>query len=373
MAEALTAVNVGSSYLSEKFWPDLYRKASTSATPNSTPFVALSQQVDADRAGMPKDEWLQRALKSTTTTADTHPCLSDRLAAISAEASIALPTASTASDQLLGPSLDAVTHRLDDQWSKSVADGWRVQFERASKDREQLAELDRRIAEGETLSFDESFTHALLFDNAADDIVASVAALRLLHDQYPESHNVAVALGTRLLYQQDESGVGILEAVMNADANYSTVCAQAIYGFYLRHGRTAEAEQIAKRIGEKSEAQKLADEERATVLPTDTFVEHGLSVEVPDQMKQQIALIDEIDSLCLVQKACVHVPEQKSYVAGFTITGKWLTNRESKISAAMVGIRTHVPFPVDTMCFSLEGSNSAYLKRLRVVPASKIR
>ena len=130
---------------------------------------------------------------------------------------------------------------------------------------------------------------------------------------------------------------------------------------------------IAKRVVEKSESEKLADEERATVLSTDTFVEHGLSPEAQDRMKQQIAFIDEIDSLYFVQKACVHLPEQKSYVEGFTIKRKWLRNRESKTSAAMVGIRTQVAFSADTMCFALDGSNSAYLKRLRAVHASKIQ
>ena len=213
----------------------------------------------------------------------------------------------------------------------------------------------------------------MLLDNAQDDIVASIAALRVLHEQQPDEHNVAVALGTRLLYKDDESGLAILEAVMDADANYSTVCARAIHAFHYRHGRTAEAEQVAKRIGEKSEVQKLADEERASVLPTDTFIEHGLSEDVLDRLKQQIALIGEIDALYLVQKACVHMPEQKSYVAGFTIKGKWLGNTQSKISAALVGIRTHVAFSSDTMIFSLDGTNSAYLKRLRAVPTSKIQ
>ncbi len=371
-AQALTAVKVGSSYLAETFWPGVYRNASHTAAPEKTPYMHLSTQLHADQGSMPATRWLESALKDKTSVADTHPSLSDRLKAINAEPQLALPEEGLAADQLLGPSLDAVTQKLDAQWTQNVADAWRTRFQEASANRETLAALEARVASGETLELDDAFQRALLLDNAADKLPESIAAFRELHAQHPEENRVAIGLGTRLLFQEDESGIPMLEAVIARDPSSAVACGQAIYDFYRRHDRNDEAEALAKRVNALAEGNREADEERAAVRPEDTFIAHGLSDTALAELKQQLANISEVGDVYFVQKQCTHQPERKNYVVGFTIKNKWLGDKKTKINAAMVAMRTHVTYPGETMIIAFDANNEYYLKRMKAVAGAQV-
>jgi Zn-dependent protease with chaperone function len=372
MAQALTAVNVGSSYLSETFWPGIYRRASHVPAPESTPYVSLSTSLHADETSMPSARWLEQAMKVKTSVADTHPSLTDRLGAIGAAPGIALPAPGQAADQLLGTSLDVITQKLDSEWSQRVADAWRMRFEEASKDRDALAAFEARRSNGEALDLDDAFARALLLDNAADNLPESVAALRDLYAQHPEENKVAIALGTRLLFQEDETGVAMLETVIARDATSAVPCGQAIHDFYRRHDRNDEADAVVTRINALAAGNREADEERAEVRPNDRFVPHGLDDIALEKLKQQFANINEIGDVYLVQKQCEHQPERKNYVVGFTIKNKWLGDKKPKINAAMIAMRTQVTYPGETMIIAFDANNEFYLKCMKGVTGARV-
>jgi hypothetical protein len=242
MAQALTTVNVGGNYLSEKFWPDVYREASRVPAPEKTPYLTFSAQLHADESNVPRERWMQQAMQQSTSTADTHPALADRLLAIGATPELMTPAPGLAADQLLGDALDTITARLDADWTRRVEASWRERFDQSSRDRDTLAALDARRGNGETLEFDDEFNRALLLDSASDDLPASIAALRCLHETQPDATNVAIALGTRLLFLEDASGIPMLDAVVEREPAHAIVCGQAMYDFYRRHGRVEEAE-----------------------------------------------------------------------------------------------------------------------------------
>lgn len=372
MAQALTAVNVSSSYLSETFWPGIYRRASHVPAPESAPYVSLSTRLHADESSMPSARWLEQAMKNKTSTADTHPSLTDRLLAIGAEPDIALPAPGRAADQLLGASLDAITQKLDNEWSQRVADVWRARFEEASKDRDTLAALEARRANGETLELDDAFARALLLDGAADNLPESVATLRELYAQHPDENKVAIALGTRLLFQEDEAGVTILKTVIARDATSAVPCGQAIHDFYRRHDRNDEADALIVRINALAVGNREADEERAEVRPNDRFIPHGVDDAALEKLKQQFANISEIGDVYLVQKQCEHQPERKNYVVGFNIKNKWLGDKKSKIKSAMVAMRTQVNYPGETMIIAFDANNEFYLKCMKGVAGARV-
>jgi Zn-dependent protease with chaperone function len=373
MAQALTTVNVGGNYLSEKFWPDVYREASRVPAPEKTPYLKFSAQLHADESNLPRERWMQQAMQQSTSTADTHPALADRLLAIGASPELMTPEPGLSADQLLGAALDAITARLDADWSRRVEAGWRERFDQSSRDRDTLAAFDARRANGETLEFDDDFNRALLLDHASDDVPASITALHCLHDARPDAANVAIALGTRLLFLEDESGIPILAAVVEREPAHAIVCGQAMYDFYRRHGRTEDAELLAKRINECAAIQREADEERNAVRPSDSFISHGLSETALADLKRQFAAISDIAEVYLVQKLCTHLPEQLSYVVGFTINNKWLGGRDRKIASAMAALRAHVSFPRHTMIIAFDAGNQAYQKRMALIAGSRLQ
>lgn len=372
-AQALTAVKVGSKYLAETFWPGVYRDSRYSPAPEKPPYMQLSSQWHSDQGTLPVARWLGDALQETTSVSDTHPSLNDRLQAIHGAPQLALPAAGEAADQLLGPvSLEAITRKLDTNWTQDVADAWRARFEQVSAQRATLATLEARRSNGEHLEFDDAFELALLLDNAADRIPESIAALRELHTGHPDNINVAVALGTRLLFVDDDTGVAMLERVIENEPSSAGACSHAIYDFYRRNDRAVEAEAFASRMHDLGQANRAADDERADVRPVDTFVAHDLSEEAVAKLREQFSTIREVGHIYLVQKRCVHQPNRKNYVVGFTIKNKWLGERNAKINAAFVALRSHVKYPGETMVIALDANNQYYLKRMKAVDGAQV-
>lgn len=371
MAQALSAVKVAGNYLSETFWPRVYRGAHQSPIPD-TPYTRLSEHLHADKADIPHDRWLGEAMRVKTSLADTHPSLSDRLEAIGGAPELHLPAPGCAADQLLGAALASVTKRLDTQWSKDVMDFWRSRFEDANRDRETLTKLNERYAAGESLEFDELFQRALLLDRAANDMNASVASLRDLHFRKPKAADVTFALATRLLLQDDSSGIPMLEKLIELNMANAVPCGEAIYDFYVRHDRQEEARELAKRINLLADQLSGAEKERAVFLISDELMPHGLDEEIRDVLRQQIQEIKDIAEVYLVQKRCLYLPEQPLYIVGFSIQSSWKWGREGRVAAVMELMRNKVEYPGETLVIPLNGENKRFLSRMKKVEGARL-
>ena len=81
LANALVRLNLKAEELELSYWPSIFRAADDQPTPDVAPFRGL---MSAERRSfLPQAaEQLRQALEQKTSTADTHPCLRDRLAAI---------------------------------------------------------------------------------------------------------------------------------------------------------------------------------------------------------------------------------------------------------------------------------------------------
>ena len=371
MAQALSTVKVADNYLSETFWPRVYRGAHQTPIPE-TPYTRLSEHLHADKADIPHDRWLGEAMQVKTSLADTHPSLSDRLAAIGGTPGLHLPAEGCAADQLLGTSLASVTERLDKKWSDKVMDFWRSQFEDANRDRETLAKLNERHAAGESLEFKELFQRAVLLDRVGNDMSASVASLRDLHSRQPEAVEVTFALATRLLLQDDSAGIPMLEQLIELNMANAVPCGEAIHDFYVRHDRQEEARELAKRINLLADQLSGAEKERAVFLISDELIPHGLDAEVSDALRRQIQEISDIAEVYLVQKRCLYLPEQPLYIVGFSIQSSWKWGREGRVAAVMELMRNKVEFPGETLVIPFNSENKKFLKSMREVEGARL-
>jgi len=372
MSQALTTVNVASNYLSETYWPGIYRDADRLPEPEHKPYVSFSSRLGADVAAMPTQRWLDSAMRVTTSTADTHPALADRLAAVGGTPELALPAAGEAADRLLGAALERVTARLDGDWSAGVASGWRERFERAAAERERFAELKARLDAGETLEFDDAYAHALLLDRACDDMDASIAALAALHARFPDQDGVLGSLGSRMLIRDNEAGVALLELAITRLPAGAADYLLALRAYFERHGRHDEAKAANERAIAAAETNHKADAERAQVLATDRFIEHGVDDAAVAAMRQRLAEIPELGDAYLVQKHCEWLPERKYYVLGFGIRNRWLPGHDRKINAVMLALRTQFPFPGETSIVPFDRGNEAFRKRFAAVTGARL-
>jgi Zn-dependent protease with chaperone function len=85
-AEALTGVDVLARYLDQKYWPTIHDKAKEVAQPAFSPYSGFVGNAVMEVPAAERTRWQDEALARTTSYADTHPSLTDRLAAIGAPA-----------------------------------------------------------------------------------------------------------------------------------------------------------------------------------------------------------------------------------------------------------------------------------------------
>jgi Zn-dependent protease with chaperone function len=129
-AQALTAVSIVGTYLSERYWPKIHASARELPQPAFAPY---SQFMATAIQAVPADElrtWQDAALAAKTSYHDTHPSLTDRLQAMGAQAEFAPPLAGNSAEALLGAERPRLEQAFDAQWRERVAESWRQVHEK---------------------------------------------------------------------------------------------------------------------------------------------------------------------------------------------------------------------------------------------------
>jgi Zn-dependent protease with chaperone function len=114
-AQALTAVSVVGSYFQERYWPALRKQAGGLPQPAFAPYASMGR-LAIDMAPDSIHKWLKQALARRTAPHDTHPSLTERLAALNEKPRLLLPAPGTAADRLLGAALERITRAFDERW-----------------------------------------------------------------------------------------------------------------------------------------------------------------------------------------------------------------------------------------------------------------
>ena len=137
-AEALSAVSVIGSYLGERYWPILHRKADELPRPAFAPFSGMGNVIPwiEEKSA---HAWLARALARPTGPEDAHPALVDRLRAIGATPRLALPAPGAAADQLLGEARTRIAEELDRRWRRTIRPSWEKRYREVQESRARFA------------------------------------------------------------------------------------------------------------------------------------------------------------------------------------------------------------------------------------------
>ncbi|MHC4862403.1 MAG: M48 family metallopeptidase, partial [Planctomycetota bacterium] len=88
LGDALVSLNLKDTFLDHRFWRWVSDQAETHPEPDVTPFTRMAGPLRAGPEQEDAEHWLPQYLGFQTTLADTHPCLSDRLAALEVDARI---------------------------------------------------------------------------------------------------------------------------------------------------------------------------------------------------------------------------------------------------------------------------------------------
>ncbi len=149
IATALVRIGWYGRVLEEKFWPDLWQLTRSNPAPPENVFLRVSQSL-GNINHQSEAKWLEKAFRSTTTNADTHPCLTDRLRAIGwplnpdhpdSLAALAAPQP-TAAEFFFGAALPKIRADVEKLWRAEREADWRKQHAKAGMLNERLHQLD---------------------------------------------------------------------------------------------------------------------------------------------------------------------------------------------------------------------------------------
>jgi Zn-dependent protease with chaperone function len=356
-AQALTGLDVIASYLGERYWPQIHRQADEQAQPGFMPYRDMGHRVASELDAESTRGWLERALEGETTSADTHPALSDRLKAIGEAPDFAPPPAGQAADTLLGEALGELTEAFDRRWRDRILPAWEERHRKVQEDRSRLADLNERHAVGSELSLQEAYDRATLTESTGNDADGALEQLRALHARAPDDAVVCLELGARLLARDDDSGRALVEHAPEIDENATLQACELLRNYHWRHGRKDEADVWHQRLLERAAAEEAAGQERNTLLLADKFDRHELPAETVEQLRAELRAIPGLRKAYFVRKRVKLFAHRPCYVLGFSVTGLFRLHSKKRVSEALQRIHEGVKFPGETLIINVDGDN----------------
>lgn len=319
IAAALVNIEVKSRFLQSQFWSDVNRQMDDRAEPPESIFnnmsVAIHQDVKLDDA----QKWLAQALATTTDTADTHPCLTERLAALGygdrpEQFLSSIPPQDRAAEEFLSNNLQQLTEHFNLAWQEQVATPWRQRYAYAQAAQKNLQALEEKASQ-QSLTSEEAWNRAN-WTAEFRETEAAIALFREFLSTHSQHAAANYALGKILLQQHDPTGIDYLERAMMADADNIMSACELIYSFAIQKGDKQTAEVYEQRAGQHYRLLLQAREERSQLGVGDRFEPHDLSVEAIAQLQQQLSSHNQIAKAYLVRKIVQYLPEKPCYILG---------------------------------------------------------
>ena len=260
-AEALVAIEIGTYVLEQTYWTRFFDRVEHEADipdPYAAMTPAVWSEVDDQKALM------NRLLAEITQASDTHPALRDRLRAIGQVPQWPSAPRASAADEFFGQARQDLTRKLASEWRAERGPDWRRRHEEILRRRARLVELEAMASVTAEQSFEWG---TLLEDDGRDD-----AALERYQSAHAAGHVAAgFAAGRLLLDRDDQSGIALIDAAMEADATLAERGCQAVLDFLEDHGRHADAHRYQARLNKQAAAAKIAQRERDRLSVVDRF------------------------------------------------------------------------------------------------------
>lgn len=313
-AEALINVEVKAKFLESSFWPSIYKQINHQIEPPTATFTTMFTALRNDVKSEDATRWFDQGLARKTSTADTHPCLADRLSALGyvpiERQLLSEPVKVSAAREFLGGSLKQLTQYFDCTWKEKMSSPWRQRYAYAQEAQKNLQAMDEK-AKAQPLTADEVWNRACWTAEFKGNEVASLLFQEILATQ-PDHAAANYALGQILLQQHDAKGISYIEQAMDVDLDSVIPGCDLIYSFWAQQGQTEAASAYQQRADQHYELVIRAQSERSDVKASDTFQPHNLPSEAL-QMAQLSRLV-QLKQAYLVQKVVQYFPQKPFYV-----------------------------------------------------------
>ncbi len=365
-ARTLISVHLKGRAFEQEFWRGLLDQAKTEPR---VPDAIYSRLQASFKEPPPREmQWYEDALDERTDLGDTHPSLSERLAALGYRTvpggpldlpklplPLPPPVAETAADAFLGPLVPHIAGSLEAEWRTNIADAWVKTHKEARQNQVKLDALEAKVVDG-TISLDEAWDRVALIAELCGEDEALPLVQEFLRAK-PDHAAANFICGKLLLERRDPAGLPLVSRAMKEAPEAIGPGCDAIYWYLRGQGRLKEAAPYRERGRTHARQWEAAQGERAEISPDDKFLYHGLSAEALGKLRGELAANGGIWRAYLVRKQVRHFPEKPLYVLGIVPSNTAGPDLPRVIS-------DKIEFPGETFLVVLAGNGKKFEKPL---------
>jgi hypothetical protein len=370
-ADALTAVYAVGQFLDENYWPGIYARATQQPKPDAMPLQEMPDAIFSVSENQWR-YWIKAAMAHASGLDDTHPGLSDRLAALKQTPRLCLPNDENRADRLLGKLNTTISCEYDQDWLREVTPGWQQRFEQAKEGRVYLDNLDHQAAEA-PLSPELAMERALLTESLGKREIDALAQLRELTQRQPDFAMAHFHYGTRLLSRNESNGESVLCEAMRLDDDLTAAVAEHLVAFHRRQGDGKTALHWERVLETRAELEHRAASERQQIRSSDKFERHGLDPATIALLRDQIRACPDVRKAYLVRKRLKTMANKPQFILALRVTPFYRLHRDERARRAVHEvIERATTLPPGTLVFCADGENSAFAGRFRWMRGSRI-
>lgn len=377
-ATALIRVARCQRMLEQKVWPEIWQLTGSAARPPDGVFLRIRENLSG-LAGSGETKFLEQAFRATTTNADTHPCLSDRLRAIgwiskaepaNSGLSLSIPRPNAA-EIFLGSALPAIRNDVEKLWRKEWEQRWQQQYDKAKVLQDRLGQMGQGgVVRPEDIDvlWDKA---RVLMDLRQPESAAPLLRQILLSD--PRHIAANFNLGSFLLNTGDAEGERFLENAICENGELLPKAMPVLHAYYQSTGQADRIRELYVRMDRHDKAAAASREERSNVTAADTFIPHELSGPEIASLHEMLAADSDVIAAYLGRKELKHFARQKLFLLCIRIRPAWHRmpdgDREQKTINRLVKA---VRLPGRVLIFAPSGNFRAVARKLSKVPGARI-
>ena len=311
-AVTLARVAAKSRKLDEDFWPDFFRQSKEQPKAPRDPFAQMLGGLDQPIGPVNGQRWFFESLQVPTGYDDTHPSLSDRLAAMGfAKGS---PAVDALLDHLLTAEKDGQSaesyylrelppdflSREDRLLREQLVQVWNESHSKYNEARKRLEKLDERAKE-HALTQEEQWERIAL-SSRLQDLASTLPLLQTFISEHPDHVGAQFAVGAILLEKHDAAGVEYLEKAMQLEPGTTGDACALLSGFYFEQGKKELAESFRNRAVEHYANAQKQQQQAMTFSNNDNLLPHDLAPEKVTSIQAALGKVRGLSEAFLVRK-----------------------------------------------------------------------
>jgi Zn-dependent protease with chaperone function len=365
--------------LTEHFWPKFFNESKEQPKAPRDPFERMLNGVAQPIGPATAQRWFYQALRVPTGYDDTHPALTDRLAAIGfAKDSPELESllhAVVAAEQTKEPAATRLVPEMPEDflprqnrlWREQLVHKWNESHAQSNAIKKQLSEMEEQ-ANVRPLTLDEQWLRVKLLAQMEND-AATMPFLQQILTEDPEHAGANFAMGAILLEQNNADGVGHLEKAMQVRPDVTGEASTLIAGYYFEQGNKELAEKFSKRAADEFEKERKRQEQALTFTDHDKFLSHDLDEAIVKDIKTDLNKVWGLSEAYLVRK--VIDGAEPVYVLAVVAAYTWKNGQNAKhLDALFADLMNVTSLPTPTIFVSLDVKPNLISKIVRVPGAA---